>query len=114
MNPVFNRNPYDIFPLVFPIGEGVSFTVKALSARKPFDGEYTVTEDSYYVAITGSSNLYAQLLAEYLELTDGQFSFEARMGCGFGACMGCSCQTKYGNKRICKDGPVFLSTEVEI
>ena len=34
---------------------------------------------------------------------DGQLSFEERMGCGFGACMGCSCKTKYGNKRICKD-----------
>ena len=37
----------------------------------------------------------------------GQFSFEERMGCGFGACMGCSCKTKYGSKRICKDGPVL-------
>ncbi|MBR3791465.1 MAG: dihydroorotate dehydrogenase electron transfer subunit [Clostridia bacterium] len=35
--------------------------------------------------------------------TSGQLSFEERMGCGFGACMGCSCKTKYGNKRICKD-----------
>ena len=38
---------------------------------------------------------------------DGQLSFEERMGCGFGACMGCSCKTKYGNKRICKEGPVI-------
>ncbi len=43
MNPVFNRNPYDIYPLVFPIEEEVCFTAKALSSRKPFDGEYTVT-----------------------------------------------------------------------
>ena len=42
----------------------------------------------------------------------GQFSFEERMGCGFGACMGCSCKTKYGNKRICKDGPVLLAEEI--
>ncbi len=42
----------------------------------------------------------------------GQLSFEERMGCGFGACMGCSCQTKYGTKRICKDGPVLLKEEV--
>lgn len=42
----------------------------------------------------------------------GQLSFEERMGCGFGACMGCSCKTKYGNKRICKDGPVLESEEV--
>lgn len=44
--------------------------------------------------------------------TSGQLSFEERMGCGFGACMGCSCKTKYGNKRICKDGPVLESEEV--
>lgn len=43
---------------------------------------------------------------------DGQFSFEERMGCGFGACMGCSCKTKYGNKRICKDGPVLKREEI--
>lgn len=43
---------------------------------------------------------------------DGQLSFEERMGCGFGACMGCSCKTKYGNKRICKDGPVLHKGEV--
>ena len=44
--------------------------------------------------------------------TSGQFSFEERMGCGFGACMGCSCKTKYGNKRICKDGPVLVKEEI--
>ena len=41
-----------------------------------------------------------------------EFSFEERMGCGFGACMGCSCKTKYGNKRICKDGPVLKREEI--
>jgi len=44
--------------------------------------------------------------------TSGQFSFEERMGCGFGACMGCTCKTKYGNKRICKDGPVLVKEEI--
>ena len=44
--------------------------------------------------------------------TSGQFSFEERMGCGFGACMGCSCKTKYGNKRICRDGPVLTKEEI--
>lgn len=44
--------------------------------------------------------------------TSGQFSFEARMGCGYGACMGCSCETKYGTKRICKDGPVLVREEI--
>ncbi len=42
----------------------------------------------------------------------GQFSFEERMGCGFGACVGCTCKTKYGNKRICKDGPVLEKEEI--
>ena len=42
----------------------------------------------------------------------GQFSFEERMGCGFGACMGCSCETKYGYKRICRDGPVLEKEEI--
>ena len=42
----------------------------------------------------------------------GQYSFEERMGCGFGACMCCSCKTKYGNKRICKDGPVMETEEI--
>ena len=44
--------------------------------------------------------------------TSGAFSFEERMGCGFGACMGCSCKTKYGNKRICKEGPVLKKEEI--
>ena len=44
--------------------------------------------------------------------TSGQLSFEERMGCGFGACMGCSCKTKYGNKRICRDGPVLVKEEI--
>ena len=44
--------------------------------------------------------------------TSGQYSFEEKMGCGFGACMGCSCKTLYGNKRICKDGPVLVKEEI--
>ena len=44
--------------------------------------------------------------------TSGQFSFEERMGCGFGACMGCSCRTISGNKRICKEGPVLYKEEI--
>ncbi|MBR2860406.1 MAG: dihydroorotate dehydrogenase electron transfer subunit [Clostridia bacterium] len=44
--------------------------------------------------------------------TSGQFSFEERMGCGFGACMGCSCKTVTGYKRICKDGPVLFKEEI--
>ena len=44
--------------------------------------------------------------------TSGQFSFEERMGCGFGACMGCSCKTITGYKRICKEGPVLKKEEI--
>ena len=44
--------------------------------------------------------------------TSGQFSFEERMGCVFGACMGCSCKTVTGYKRICKDGPVLRKEEI--
>lgn len=45
-------------------------------------------------------------------VTSGQFSFEERMGCGFGACMGCSCKTVTGNKRICKEGPVLVKEDI--
>ena len=44
--------------------------------------------------------------------TGGQFSFEERMGCGFGACMGCSCRTITGYKRICREGPVLEKEEI--
>ncbi len=49
---------------------------------------------------------------EKIVKTSGQYSFEERMGCGFGACMGCSCKTLYGNKRICVDGPVLEREEI--
>ena len=45
-------------------------------------------------------------------LTSGEMSFEERMGCGFGACMGCSCKTVSGNKRICKEGPVLKKEDI--
>lgn len=45
-------------------------------------------------------------------VTDGQMSFEERMGCGFGVCVGCTMQTKNGPKRVCKDGPVFMKSEI--
>ena len=53
------------------------------------------------------------LRAVYEKVEGGQFSFEERMGCGFGACMGCSRKMKSGMKRICKDGPVFTWEEIE-
>lgn len=55
-----------------------------------------------------------QIMLKFLTLysLNGEVSLEARMGCGFGACMGCSIETKNGVKRVCKEGPVFYSSEV--
>ena len=66
----------------------------------PYTYFYTCGPEPMLRAIYGAS------------VTEGQFSFEERMGCGFGACMGCSCKTIYGNKRICKDGPVLRKEEI--
>ena len=44
--------------------------------------------------------------------TNGEVSMEERMGCGFGACMGCTIQTTQGPKRVCKEGPVFAASEL--
>ena len=65
-----------------------------------FDYFYTCGPMPMFKAVNAATNV------------SGQFSFEERMGCGFGACMGCSCKTKYGNKRICKDGPVLVKEEI--
>lgn len=49
---------------------------------------------------------------EKIAVTGGEYSLEERMGCGFGACMGCSIMTKNGPRRVCKDGPVFEREEL--
>ncbi len=66
--------------------------------------------DYSYVYTCGPEAMLKSVYAA--SATSGQFSFEERMGCGFGACMGCSCKTRYGNKRICKDGPVLEKEEI--
>lgn len=66
-------------------------------------------ETTYFYACGPEPMLRA---AEAALPTDGEMSFEERMGCGFGACMGCSCRTKGGSRRVCKDGPVFKKGEV--
>ena len=63
-----------------------------------------------YFYACGPEPMFAAM--EKIMQTSGQYSFEERMGCGFGACMGCSCKTKYGSKRICKDGPVLEREEI--
>ena len=68
-----------------------------------------INEYSYYYACGPIPMLKA--VYDKVE-TDGEFSFEARMGCGFGACMGCTMETKNGYKRVCKEGPVFKKEEL--
>ena len=68
------------------------------------------SEDYSYLYTCGPEPMLRAVYAE--SRTDGQFSFEERMGCGFGACMGCSCETKFGDKRICRDGPVLEKGEI--
>ncbi len=71
--------------------------------------DYQIDFD-YFYACGPEKMLHALVLEGY----DGQLSFEERMGCGFGACMGCSHKTKTGYKRICKEGPVLESSEVVV
>ena len=68
--------------------------------ERPYDYVYTCGPEPMLHALYDATNV------------SGQYSFEARMGCGFGACMGCSCKTKYGYKRICRDGPVLEKEEI--
>ncbi len=66
-------------------------------------------EYSYFYSC-GPMPMYRAM--EKVATSDGEYSLEERMGCGFGACMGCSCKTTLGNKRICADGPVFGRSEI--
>ncbi len=79
---------------------GVKGFVTAAMAQTEYDYFYTCGPEPMLRAVYAASR------------TDGQFSFEERMGCGFGACMGCSCRTLYGSKRICRDGPVLTKEEI--
>lgn len=91
---------------------GANVTVTTVDGSYGVKGFVTnaLPEEYSYVYTCGPEPM---LKAVYNSIkTSGQFSFEERMGCGFGACMGCSCKTKYGNKRICKDGPVLTKEEI--
>ena len=76
------------------------FVTDAMAALEGYTHIYTCGPEPMLKAIYNASEV------------GGSYSFEERMGCGFGACMGCTCKTKYGNKRICKDGPVFEREEI--
>ena len=82
-------------------------TVDGSAGRKGFVTD--VITDGAYVCACGPEPM---LKAVYSKASGGQFSFEARMGCGFGACMGCTCETVTGPKRICKEGPVLRYEEI--
>ena len=91
---------------------GASVTVTTVDGSYGVKGFVTdaIIDDYTYFYTCGPEPM---LKAVYNKTTtSGQFSFEERMGCGFGACMGCSCKTLYGNKRICRDGPVLIKEEI--
>lgn len=67
--------------------------------------------DCHYVMACGPTPML-KAICDLPQITGGQFSFEARMACGFGACVGCSIPTKNGPRRVCKDGPVFQKEEI--
>lgn len=81
-----------------------SYGIKGFVTDAMKNMEYT------YIYTCGPEPMLKAVYSE--SQTSGQFSFEERMGCGFGACMGCSCKTLTGYKRICKDGPVMRKEEI--
>ena len=91
---------------------GVPVTVTTVDGSEGVKGFVTdAMEQGYTYFYTCGPEPMLKAIYDKSE-TSGQFSFEERMGCGFGACMGCSCKTKYGNKRICRDGPVLVKEEI--
>ena len=90
---------------------GCAVTVTTVDGSRGVKGFVTdgLTAEDSYVCACGPLPM---LKALYPRCRDGQFSFEERMGCGFGACMGCTCKTKNGSKRICKEGPVLRREEI--
>lgn len=85
-------------------------TVDGSVGTKGFVTDVLKNLDYTYFYTCGPMPMFKAI--ESIAKTSGQYSFEERMGCGFGACMGCTCKTKYDNKRICKDGPVLEREEI--
>ncbi len=85
-------------------------TADGSCGAKGFVTDVVANLDYTYFYTCGPMAMFKAI--EAIATTSGQYSFEERMGCGFGACMGCSCKTKYGNKRICKDGPILEREEI--
>ena len=92
---------------------GVPVTVTTADGSEGIKGFVTDAMDSVNYTYFYTCGPEPMLKAVYAKsTTGGQFSFEERMGCGFGACMGCSCKTLTGNKRICREGPVLQKEEI--
>ncbi len=85
-------------------------TVDGSSGVKGFVTDALQTMDYTYFYTCGPEPMLKAIYKS--SVTSGQMSFEKRMGCGFGACMGCSCKTITGYKRICKEGPVMKKEEI--
>jgi len=86
--------------------------VKIMTADGSYGSKGFVTDGFDFAEYACACGPEVMLQAVAGKAKDGQYSFEARMACGFGGCMGCSCETKYGAKRICKEGPVLEQEEI--
>ncbi len=106
----FNRAEEIFFDMEFA-ALGIPVTVTTVDGTAGLRGFVTdaMPEDAY-VCVCGPEPM---LKAVHKLASGGQFSFEARMGCGFGACMGCTMPTVDGYKRVCKDGPVLGYGEIK-
>ncbi len=93
---------------------GVDVVVTTADGSLGTKGFVTAALKDLYFDFTYSCGPIPMLKALYDATPNvgGEYSFEERMGCGFGACVGCTCKTKYGYKRICKDGPVLDREEI--
>ena len=91
---------------------GASVTVTTADGSYGRTGFVTDAMDGPYSYFYDCGPLPMLQAIERVAQTPGQYSMEERMGCGFGACMGCTIQTRSGPRRVCKDGPVFDRGEV--
>ena len=103
----------EIFGVEFFEELGLNVTVTTVDGSRGIKGFVTnalETLDYDYICTCGPEPMLKALYRA--TECSGQYSFEERMGCGFGACMGCSCKTVTGYKRICKDGPILEKEEI--
>ena len=103
----------EIFGVEFFEALGLNVTVTTVDGSRGIKGFVTNALEAIdydYVCTCGPEPMLKALYRA--TECSGQYSFEERMGCGFGACMGCSCKTVTGYKRICKDGPILEKEEI--